>query len=367
MLDSITIASWSSPQRVFVHLGQAIGHRKLPLLSDISLCSSTLASIDLRALVDGLQGHAHLRRLRLQDFAASRADIHYLGKALGGRGFGALEKLELDLYDEEDYWDPILDALVAGAPCSRTLRGLKIGGNAFSHDSVHGLLQRLGYGTFPRLTALELCFGEIDMRTARQLGLALLALVGTGTPSRLERLTLHADGISIAWLDDLTAVFEAGGMPDLVTLMVFGEGKAEVSHFLRAWTALGPKIRLERLDLGLPMLQHQQPHFFDALADPAFCPFLRTVTDVHEDMNHHDVLASLETRRRKRDALAAAAAAFQLTEAKTQVVKATAEREVEELRARLAALEARVAALEASSSQPAPQLQTLPSPSQASV
>jgi hypothetical protein len=122
----------------------------------------------------------------------------------------------------------------------------------------------------------------------------------------LEKLTLKSLCVVQTVLKAFSPVFAAGALPCLLRLEVTGRwGTNSALAFIKQWTALGPKIKLE-----CPFLRHtpseaQRGQLLKAVTDPAFCPLLRHA-DIY-GIRQDKVRAALEERRLKREAQAAAA------------------------------------------------------------
>lgn len=105
---------------------------------------------------------------------------------------GALAELEeLELSETQVEFDGLIaGALAAGAPCSRTLRALRL--HCAKTDKTHtgAFLAAMGCGAFPSLTTLKLGGEWMNRVSVRELGKALVGLLDTGAPSSLRELWL---------------------------------------------------------------------------------------------------------------------------------------------------------------------------------
>lgn len=135
---------------------------------------------------------------------------------------------------------------------------------------------------------------------------ALLVEAARGFPSRLEDFGLE-HRLSIDSVDELTRLFKVDALPRLTRLSVSAYGDAPSNlTFMDDWRALGSQIKLSHLNLSSMISPQQVTLLLDALADPDFCPFLRSFDTGRPNILRSDAQAALETRRRKHEARAAA-------------------------------------------------------------
>ncbi len=286
-------------------LGQAIGQNHFPALSSLEMWHFLLPPGEFRAFVDGMRGYGGLRRLTLNLTEVSAGDMEYLISALKSQegGFGRLEDVSIDCRHLP--LDHLLVALAEGAPCAKTLTKLTL--DDASTFALEPFLHAFAGNVFPSLRELNLRGDQAARGVAR----ALLALANKHTPCRLTDLCPDGALDWAAFIQDLTQVFDAGGLDCLVYLGldIDREGEEGVAALFEPWKALGPKIKLEWLYLDAKISDSLQAKLLEYLADPAFCPYLRRFSTSRSSptIKREDVDAALEARRQKREALAAAA------------------------------------------------------------
>lgn len=164
------------------------------------------------------------------------------------------------------------------------------------------LARALGSGQFPRLTVLSAYLYDEDHAVAFREG--LIASAAAGTSSRIRKLRLGVEDGGVGLLDQLMPIFAAGGLPSLVDLEVYQVDMPE--NFPESWTALGGKIKIERLRFDMYESDETfAERYLEALTNLSFCPSLRVVKPV-DSFDDDRVQAALETRRQRREARAAA-------------------------------------------------------------
>lgn len=257
-----------------------IGKGKLPRLTSLKFSCEGYEGI--HELFESLRALPHVRLKRLQiggygmDENAGRSLIETL--KFGG-ALSELEELEIPVVQVE-FDGLIVGALAAGAPCSRTLRALRL--HCAKTDKTHtgAFLAAMGCGAFPSLTTLKLAGEWMDSVAVGELGKALLDQAGTGAPSHLRELWLGGVANNpLSWLDELTPAFAADALPFLTHLRLGGGNDlndAMPPPFLKGWTALGRKVKLEVLEFfcGSVSMDNEQ-RIVAAFEDPDFLPFLR--------------------------------------------------------------------------------------------
>ena len=174
------------------------------------------------------------------------------------------------------------------------------------------VINGLRHNAFPRLRDLRLENVALNEERVKGLVDALLEVAAGGSPPKLCSLTLKGRDLSIESLDAFIPLFEAGAVPHLRRLELYvtslGDYDRAWPQFFDDWTALGPQIRLKSLQLDVQLSGKTRARFLHALSDPAFLPCLRTVPRAPGNVLRKAVDARLETRQRKREALAAAGA-----------------------------------------------------------
>jgi hypothetical protein len=309
VLQELQVWKWHEQAAglLLAQLGQIIHQGRLPGLCSLTLAGGGLQPGDFAAVLDGLGQHQRLRRLHVE-IKPSAADPICLAAALQvSGGLGALQELHVraaKYHHLPGEWDPVLLALAADVPCARTLRALTLGPGCFSDDALRSFMASLRSNHFSTLQSLNIDGGS---SVKHGLPMSLLALANEGAPSRLKHLVFSHPRLTTDFLDALTPVFQAGGLPDLVTLEIEGDMSGGTA-FIEAWRALGPIIKLEQLRLfgsglvtpGLRVVLHE------ALTDPAFCPFLRSPPLLKSRADWRDGRwkeeeAAFERRRRKRE------------------------------------------------------------------
>ncbi len=311
MLEKLKMTGWTPKTAPLRFLGLALAQGKLQV--NIHMHGCELGSADLQALSDGLQAtpRGQVRRLAFKKMEVSEADLEYLGRAIEAEGSGLAGLEELVLKNNDNDWTPVFKALASLNPSA--LKKLYTS-RSQTKAGLRALFQGLGRGAFPSLVELVLIDNEPDL--VRNLAAALLSLAAQGLPSLLKAICITNDDHDMDCLGELTPVFAAGGLPALTDLEVLGGGDRarglESGSSLDAWRALGPQIKLESLRLELKRGFTQEAQLLQVLADPAFCPRLRTWS--MQGINPYKSKAAFKMRAQQkrieaRSAVAAAAAA----------------------------------------------------------
>lgn len=295
-LEEMTLDAWETKLGRISEIGRVIGDGALPKLASLSLLR--YSGYDFRGLVNGLckAPQAAMRRLRIHDVALTEGEASHLAKAVEeGKGLSRLEVLEWPYDADRGSW--VLDALVRGAPCARTLRTLHIDGQFLHANEGRVFLQALGENALPCLQKLTLEGDWLEEGILRDFSEALVRLVERGTPSPMKTLILDPSMDSECQrLDALTSAFAAGGLPWLTHLHApidWRPGYTE-DAFLQEWTALGPRIRLEAVRFHL-FDNATRRRLLEEAANPAFLPFLSSLSGC---CNAFDVRAKATLDRR---------------------------------------------------------------------
>jgi hypothetical protein len=311
-LEELTLHNWTPEMEGVAPLVQA-----MPQLVSLTLSQCDFAPAGFCALVDGLGALTGLRHLQLTLVNVDQAGIQHLAGALRtGGGLGRLESLELPLYEEKrtrDHLDPIMHALVGGAPCAGVLKSLACG---LSDAGMGAFIVGLRDGRFPKLELLGM--GNLTVDALRDFVDALVAMAGEQAPAFLANVKLQSrqgsTQLTLAvCMEHFAAAFEADALLLLTELYmeVYSDKttKEGLERVCGLWRAAGDKVKLEVLRTTVHKLgNHAMSVFLDAIADPGFCPYLRAVPYAGDDKSIIDVAASLAERRRKWNRLAQAPA-----------------------------------------------------------
>lgn len=268
-------------------LAVVIDDAKLPALSQLMF--NDVPSEGVLAVMRTLrESHVGLCGLRLCNVEFDEIEAQLLACMLG-EGAGAFRWLEeLTLVGMNEDWSPVVEALAHGAPCAETLGLLRLcGWKSVQSSTLEAFLRAVGGGGFPSLENLVLGKLGVGLEGMQQLEGALVEAVDKGAPSSLRVLDIYDDTLDISCLDALTPAFKAGALPRLTSLDLLSQKKRIANPniaFPEAWVELGPKIKIEWLGLDMVLHDVWQPgsdsksQILAALANPAFCPFLRGLT-----------------------------------------------------------------------------------------
>lgn len=219
-------------------------------------------------------------------------------------------------------------------PCARTLKTVYL--HDLSQGSFNSFVQGLGNGQFPSLTKLEFKdMGDMRMDRVGKLVDAFVNLMDAGTPCPLKELYISGSNRNLVFhMDVFTPLFEKDALPSLTSLEFSWEGRATAgAGFPAAWTALGPKVKLQRLAIDIRMDENVATRFLKALANPAFCPSVSVFRVFPRELNGRAVdrkraKKALDTRWWKR-------------EGRSEAPPRTTESRVQELQMRVKELEAK--------------------------
>lgn len=325
LLRELEIHRCGPLQHAFASLGRdGVRNGAFPHLQTLTLSHCKLDDDDFATLMEALRqsgGPVALQALALNEVWLSQMDLTLLASALKAQ-HGKLRNLRcLDLHIRGEEWGdklwggmgPDFDSSgpsILPLPCFRTLQTLGVRGNMMGKQGIASLVQGLGQGFLPALQTLTLYLGNDAHATDNLMGELAAAWAlqhAHGATSRLQELHVQHHSLSVGCLHELTPLFRNGALPSLTVLDVRQHGNEsskytddQAASFLREWTALGPRVKLEHMTIVAFMTSGVRDQFLAALADPDFCPFLQNLSWI-PFLRTPDVQQGLEKRRQLRE------------------------------------------------------------------
>lgn len=163
-LEKLSIYHWQPAASTTAEVSAAFGKGTFPSLSSLDLDLISMDSSEFGTLMDGLQMHLNLSKLRLTVYVGlTPPHVARLASALMDKdgGLARLEDLHLTMVRrEETHWGVVFQALADGAPCAGTLTTLHIAAEEVEEVTLGGLLHSFGTNAFPRLRSLDLSLEE---------------------------------------------------------------------------------------------------------------------------------------------------------------------------------------------------------------
>lgn len=139
-------------------LVEAMRQGTSPALSSLDFYYSEFANAnaDFTALMGGLQAHQGLRQLYILETDLALGDYARLATALKDENGGLAQLEEFKLADRSTSLGAVLEALVDGVPCARTLIHHELATWEVDETTLDRFIQHFASIAFPRLCVLEL-------------------------------------------------------------------------------------------------------------------------------------------------------------------------------------------------------------------